>query len=265
MGCLKKHNTTITRFQGLGLDITTNPPRSSVTEIYYPRLGRKILMTYYWRFDIESLCIAQFGVGLEHLKRRKEEEKLAKAAYKKANPSPLRKLRNQAKSSLAEAAWTIWNGEEYRYPRERWAKDVTKEQLLAWLFLRQEDDEPQNANITGTLDRYLKTIRSKATFADKDQVWYDSVARELLEGLKDRYSAEDGYRRLAFSWHVERIIDIYENLPFDDRPTLYHCWYEHPDGELVSRQELRDLVLHMEVEHPVFYWSSDEWGGLLPA
>jgi len=227
-------------------------------------IGRKTSVTFYWKFDIESLCIAQFGIGLAHLRRRKEEEKLAKEAAKKANPSPVRKLRDQAKSTIAESAWTIWNGDDYEYPRERWGKDVTKEQLLGWLFLRQEDEEPQNANITGTLDRYLKTIRGKATLADKDEAWFDLVARELLEGLKDRHSAEDGYRGLAFSWHTERITDIFEQL-LSTMPThhhLYHCWYEHPNGRTTHRHELRNLLLHMEAEHPVFYWSSEEWEGI---
>ncbi|PWW73355.1 hypothetical protein C7212DRAFT_235600 [Tuber magnatum] len=264
MGCLKEHNTTISKFRGLGLDITTNPPKFSIVNIFYQKLRREIPMTYYWKPDIESLCIAQFGIGLEHLRRRREEEKQAMVARKKANPSPTRKLRDQAKSNLAETAWTIWNEEEYRYARERWAKDVTKEQLLSWLFLRQEDAEPEDADVTGTLHRYLRTIRGKGTFVAKDQGWYDTVARELLEGLKDRRFDEDGYSGLAFSWHLQRITDIYERLPFDDRPALYQCWYEHPGGELVTRHELPDLLSHMAEEHPVFYWYSDEWGGLLP-
>ena len=103
------------------------------------RAGRKISVTFYWKFDIESLCIAKFGIGLVHLQRRKEEERLAKEAAKKANPSPLRKLHDQAKSTIAESVWSIWTEEDYKYLRRRWGKDVTKEQLLAWLFLRQED------------------------------------------------------------------------------------------------------------------------------
>ncbi|CUS12609.1 unnamed protein product [Tuber aestivum] len=257
--------TAISKFRGLGLDITTNPPKSSSVKIFYLKLRREISMTYYWKFDIESLCIAQFGIGLGNLQRRREEEKRAVEARKKTNPSPTRKLRDQAKSNLAESVWAVWNEEVYRHPRERWGKDLTKEQLLAWLFLRQEDTEPQGANVTGTLFRYLKPIRGKATFAAKDQEWYDLVARELLELLKDRNYAEDGYRRLSFSWHLKRITDIYEQLPFDDRPDSYQCWYEHPNGELVYQYELPDLLSHMEEEHPVFYWSSDEWGGLLPA
>ena len=100
------------------------------------KIGRKVSVTFYWKFDIESLGIAQFGIGLAHLQRQKEEEKLAKEAAKKANASSVRKLRNQAKSTIAESVRTIWNGEDYTYPRERWGKDVTKEQLLGWLSLR---------------------------------------------------------------------------------------------------------------------------------
>jgi len=218
-------------------------------------------MTFYWKFDIESLCIAQFGIGLAHLQRRKAEGKLAKEAAKIAIPSPLRKLRDQAKSNIAESAWTIWNGEDYKYPRDRWAKDVTKDQLLGWLFLRQEDVEPQVATVTGALNRHLKTIRGKVTFAEKDEAWYGLVARDLLEGLKDRRSAEDGYRGLAFSWHMERIAHIFEHLP-PQNPTLYHCWYEHSDGCPTHRHELDNYLLHVEAEHPVFYWSCEEWGGL---
>ena len=222
-------------------------------------------MTFYWKPDIESLCIAQFGIGLAHLQRRKEEEKLAKEAAKKTNPSPLRKLRNQAKSTIAESVWTIWNGEDYEYPRERWGKDITKEQLLGWLFLRQEDEEPQNADITGTLDRYLKTIRGKATLADKDSVWFELVARKLLEGLKDRHSVTDGYRALAHSWHTERIAHIFEQL-LSAMPThdhLYHCSYEHFDRRTAHYHSLQNFLFHMEAEHPVFYWSSEEWEGVL--
>ena len=229
------------------------------------KAGRKVSVTFYWKFDIESLCIAQFGIGLAHLQRRKEEEKLAKEAAKKTNPSPLRKLRNQAKSTIAESVWTIWNGEDYEYPRERWGKDITKEQLLGWLFLRQEDEEPQNADITGTLDRYLKTIRGKATLADKDEAWFELVARKLLEGLKDRHSVTDGYRVLALSWHTERIAHIFEQL-LSAMPThdhLYHCSYEHFNGRTIHCHELRNFLLHMEAEHPVFYWSSEEWEGVL--
>ena len=215
-------------------------------------IGHKTSVTFYWKFDIESLCIAQFGMGLAHLRRRKEEEKLAKKAAKKANPSPVRKLRDQAKSTIAESAWTIWNGDDYKYPRERWGKDVAKEQLLGWLFLRQEDEEPQSAKITGALDRYLKTIRGKATLADKDEAWFDLVARDLLEGLKDRHSAEDGYRALAFSWHTQRI---------NTHHYVYHCWYEHPNGR-TTHLRLRDFLLHMEADHPAFYWSSEEWEGV---
>ena len=131
------------------------------------RAGRKVSVIFYWKFDIESLCIARFGIGLAHLQRRKEEETLAKEAAKKANPSPLRKLRNQAKSTIAKSVWTSWNGEDYKYPRERWGKGLTKEQLLGWLFLRQEDEEPQNANITGALGRCLTAIRGKANLANR--------------------------------------------------------------------------------------------------
>ena len=50
--------------------------------------------------------------------------------------------------------------------------------------------EPQVANLTGTLNRYLKIILSKkGTFAEKDEPWYDLVARDLREGIKDRHSA----------------------------------------------------------------------------
>ena len=216
------------------------------------KAGRKVSVTFYWKFDIESLCIAQFGIGLAHLQRRKEEEKLAKEAAKKTNPSPLRKLRNQAKSTIAESVWTIWNGEDYKYPRERWGKDITKEQLLGWLFLRQEDEVPQSSSITGTLDRYLKTIRDKATLADKDSAWFDLVARKLLEGLKDRRSAKDGYRALAFSWHTQRI---------NAHHYRYHCRYEHPN-EHPTYLRLQDFLLHMEAKHPAFYWSSEEWEGV---
>ena len=228
------------------------------------RAGRKVSVTFYWKFDIELLCIAQFGIGLAHLQRRKEEEKLAKQAAKKANPSPLRKLRDQAKSTIAEYVWTIWNEHDYKYPRERWGKDITKEQLLGWLFLRQEDEEPQNAKVTGALDRYLKTIRGKATLANKDSARFDLVARDLLEGLKDRHSAEDGYRALAFSWHMERINHIFEQL-FSAMPThrhLYHCWYPHPNGRTAHTHELGNFLLHMEAKHPVFYWSFEEWDGI---
>ena len=222
-------------------------------------------MTFYWKFDIESLCIAQFGMSLAHLQRRKEEEKLAKEAAKKANPSPVRKLRNQAKFTIAESAWTIWNGDDYKYPRERWGKDVTKEQLLGWLFLRQEDEEPQNANITGTLDRYLKTIRSKATLADKDSAWFDLVARDLLEGLKDSDSAKDGYRALAFSWHTERITHSLQILPPDmvTHPQVFECWwYRHSSRHSIhspNHYGLQNFLLHMEEYHPVVYWSDEEW------
>ena len=216
-------------------------------------IGHKTSVTFYWKFDIESLCIAQFGIGLALLRRRKEEERLAKKAAKKANPSPVRKLRDQAKSTIAESAWTIWNEDDCKYPRERWGKDVTKEQLLGWLFLRQEDEEPQSATITGTLDRYLKTIRDKATLADKDSAWFDLVARDLLEGLKDRHSAEDGYRALAFSWHTQRI---------NAHHYFYYCWYEHPNGCTTHHLGLRDFLLHMEAKHPAFYWSSEEWEGV---
>ena len=224
-------------------------------------IGHKTSVTFYWKFDIESLCIAQFGMGLAHLRRRKEEEKLAKKAAKKANPSPVRKLRDQAKSTIAESVWTIWNGDDYKYPRERWGKDVAKEQLLVWLFLRQEDEEPQSAKITGALDRYLKTIRGKATLADKDESWFDLVARDLLEGLKDWHSAEDGYRALAFSWHTERINEQLLSAMPTRRP-LYHCWYQHPNGRTTLLHELRNFLLHMEADHPVFYWSSEEWEGV---
>lgn len=254
--------TAISKFRGLGLDLTTNPPKSSTQEVYYARAGRKITMTFYWKFDIEALCIAQFGISLGHLQRRKEEGKLTKEAAKIAKPSPVRKLRDQAKSNIAEATWTIWNGEDYKYPRDRWAKDVTKEQLLGWLFLRREDVEPQVADITGNLNRYLKTIRSKATFAEKDEAWYDLVARDLLEGLKDwRPAGNDVYRGLAFSWHLERIADIFEQLQ-TQMPTLYNCCYEHSDGHYTYSNELEDYLWHMESQHPVFYWSSEEWGGL---
>ena len=224
-------------------------------------------MTFYWKPDIESLCIAQFGIGLAHLQRRKKEEKLAKEAAKKANPSPVRKLRDQAKSTIAESVWTIWNGEDCKYPRERWGKDVTKEQLLGWLFLRQEDEVPQNANITGTLDRYLKTIRGKATLADKDEAWFELVAQDLLEGLKDWHSAEDGYRALALSWHTERINHIFEQL-LSTMPThdyLYHCSYEHCNRYPTPCYSLEYFLFHMETKHLVFYWSSEEWEGVLVA
>ena len=231
------------------------------------RAGRKISVTFYWKFDIESLCIAQFGIGLAHLQRRKEEEKLAKEAAKKANPSPLRKLRDQAKSTIAESVWTIWNGEDYKYPRERWGKDLTKEQLLGWLFLRQEDEEPQNANITGTLDRYLKTIRGKATLADKDSAWFDLVARDLLEGLKDSNSARDGYRGLAFSWHMERLTYYLEELPpyMVTHPQSFECWYgphNRHSIDSILHYGPQSFVLHMEADHPEVYWSNDEWQGL---
>ena len=219
-------------------------------------------MTFYWKFDIESLCIAQFGISLAHLQRRKEEGKLAKEATKTANPSWLRKLRDQAKSNIAEYVWTIWNGEDYKYPRDRWAKDVTKDQLLGWLFLRQEDEEPQVANITGTLHRYLKTIRSKATFDEKGEVWYDLVARDLLEGLKDRHSAGGRYRNLAFSWHMERITDISEQHPPQMR-VLYYCWYARCNARPTCRHQPDNYIWHMEAEHPAFYWSSEDWGGLI--
>jgi len=232
------------------------------------RIGRKISVTFYWKFDIESLCIAQFGIGLAHLQRRKEEEKLAKEAAKKTNPSPLRKLRDQAKSTIAESVWTIWNGEDYEYPRERWGKDITKEQLLGWLFLRQEDEEPQNANITGTLYRYLKTIRGKATLADKDEAWFDLVARDLLEGLKDCNSAKDGYRALAFSWHTERLTYFLDELAPDmvTHPQLFECWWykrsNRHSTHSVDHYGLQNFVSHMEADHPVLYWSDDEWQGL---
>ena len=226
-------------------------------------MNRKISVTFYWKPDIESLCIAQFGMGLAHLQRRKAEEKLAKEAAKKAK-SPVRKVRNQAKSTIAESVWTIWNGEDYKYPRERWGKDVTKEQLLGWLFLRQEDEVPQTTKITRTLARYLKTIRGKATLADKDSAWFELVARKLLEGLKDWYSAEDGYRGLALSWHTERINHILEQhlptMPADDY--LYHCSYEHCNEHPIPCYSLQYFLFHMEMDHPVFYWSSEEWEGV---
>ena len=232
------------------------------------RAGRKVSVTFYWKLDIEALCIAQFGIGLAHLQRRKEEEKLAKEAAKKANLSSVRKLRDQAKSTIAESVWTIWTGEDYEYPRERWGKDVTKEQLLGWLFLRQEDEEPRSANVTGTLDRYLKTIRGKATLADKDSAWFDLVARNLLEGLKDSNSAKDGYRGLAFSWHTERITYILEELALDmvTHPQLFECsWYGRSNRHStysVHHYGLQRFLLHMEADHPVVYWSDEEWQGL---
>ncbi|RPA94877.1 hypothetical protein L873DRAFT_1700033 [Choiromyces venosus 120613-1] len=261
MGCTKKHTLTISQFRCLGLDLTTNPPKSTVAEVYNKKRFRKVPVTY-WKFDIEALCIAQFGASLAHLQRRKAEAKIAMEAAKKANPSPLRRLRDQARARIGDAAWEIYDS-KYAWEKICWCSGVTKEQVLAWLYLRPEDEVPVNANSAGDLNRFLRDIRGKETFAQKGEEWYRSVAEQLLDNMTEVLLPENGYRKLAREYHVKRIASIRGDLA-GEIPADYICTHqsEHDDKAPFSCRSLMQFLKHMEVEHPGVYWGEDVWVGI---
>ena len=114
-------------FSLFGLDIENNPPKSIYCQEPNRRKSGKL---FYWRFDIDNLCIAQKGYSLYALQNIYADEMARIELDERCQLHWRPQCKNTVKAALADRAWEIWSGDaKYTYARRTFAADVTKKKL----------------------------------------------------------------------------------------------------------------------------------------
>ena len=106
-------------FSLFGLDIETNLPRSIYClECFKPKRGG----LFYWRFDIDNLCLAQKGYSLSVLQSIYADEMARRELDENRRLHSKTQRINAIKVALADRVWEIWTGDsKYSYARETFA------------------------------------------------------------------------------------------------------------------------------------------------
>ena len=234
------------------LDIETNPPKSSDFLVPNKYKRGKQVVRYYWKFDIEDLCVSQKGHSLSAMRRIRADEIARKELEEKPRPSWKRQCRDTVKSQLADGVWKMWSEDsKYAYARETFATDLTKESFQQWFGLTATNhDEPTHS------PRFLKdaftSATTKAAYARMDQAWIDDMAARLLTHMRNI----EAYSVKCYSWHRQRITAKLERMHRLDaarlRDTCNICQAGFRPPGVVG------FLYHMHASHEE-YWENGSW------
>ena len=231
-------------FSLLGLDIATNPPKSVYKVIPEgPDRGKRAGI-YYWRFDINSLCIAQKGLSLVALQKIWADEM---ALDEKRRLDWKCQRRKAVLVALTDKVWEIWSGDaKYRYARETFAADATKETLQQWLGLTvRHPSQPW------FLTRELYWPTTVAAAVGTDQTWIGDTAAQLLTHLRkvEEYADRCNY------WHKKRIETEVER---SNRWNTHLCNTCHLCRGSLGGHGVVRFLSHMRDSHEEF-WVDGSW------
>ena len=234
-------------FRLFGLDIETNPPKTVYSVVTEGREKGKRAGIYYWRFDIDNLCIAQKGLSLSALQKIWADEM---ALDEKRRLDWKCQRINGVIAALADAVWEIWSRDaKYRYARETFAADVTKEKLQWWLCLTARHS---SAHWPRFLNNEFAQATTEAAFARMDQAWVRDMATRLLTHLRNfaEYADRCNY------WHKNRIETELERAHKLDESSI--CNTCHICHDSLEGSGVDSFLCHMGDSHEEF-WVDGSW------
>ena len=231
------------------LDIKTNPPKSVYCLEPGPS-GPKGGKRFYWRPDIDNLCIVQKGFPLSVLQNTYPDEMALMELDEKSRLHWKSRCKNAIKAALTDKAWEIWSGDaKYEYARATFATDMSKKKLQQWLGLtaRYFQTSPP---------RFLEVLFAKTTtkvgFARMDQAWIEGIAADLLIDLR----CQREYLRRCVFWHYKRIMAELERTQMRDVADL--CDRCNICYNRLRSPGVAGYLDHMQYSHEEF-WEDGSW------
>jgi hypothetical protein len=211
---------------------------------------RKEVVRYYWRFDIDNLCIAQKGYSLAILRKIWADEIARKEAEEKPRPGWRRQCRDTVKAGLSGSVWKVWTEDaNYTFARGTYATDLTKETLQQWFGLTADHQVTDSPSFLKNAFVYATT---KAAYALMDQAWIDDMVAQLLTHMK--WIAD--YSMMAYTWHKTRIMEELERKQRVDviksRSVCHLC------GGNFRPPGVSGFLVHMRILHEEF-WADGSW------
>lgn len=237
-------------FSLFGLDIKTNPPKSEHLLVPNKYESGKTFVQYFWKFDIDNLCIAQKGFSLSVLRKFWADEIARRESVEQSCMTWKRRCTYTVKTALADRVWQIWSrNAKFAYARGTFATDLTKQTFQHWFGLTVDHE---SADSPLFLHWEFREATSNAAFAKMDQAWIDSMAAELLMHMQE----STDFRARCRSWHRQRMKAEMERARTLGvvrlRETCHLCHRRYQPPGVV------EFLYHMEDYHEEF-WADGSW------